>query len=429
VFSLWGKYLFSQKGNITYIAMIEPNFSIFMGRTNRFCSAILFGKLTSFQSNAKVVFSDVAVITFGKKEIIHGDSDDDTDDEDGQPKVLKSEQINCPTIRFRIVNLLHANRSGEIIDANLKAVATVDAKNCILGAGGEKVFRNAMQKVSSEDESINFGKGVVDVLKKGASVTKTATHGVKKVAIKSATLTKTLTIKQAEKLQNSISRVSQFGHGKDGVPTRAAESTSLHTSISDSGSEMMTEIANAIDSNIVIQEETNMDQPNLVFANIDIDPDQHPFFRSTWIVKHSLNVSSPLLTRSARKKVAANGGFWPEELNNVEGLKKSINFDQLLVSITGQSKVAGVTVYEQQIYTMENLRFGYEFKSCLMQNPDNSIFVRVGDVDMIQKQRYAQTKAVGVASDPMQEFPVGLRSKPAKLDELLVDVHEGEEVA
>ena len=362
---------------------------------NRFCSAILFGKLTSFQNNAKVVFSDVMVITFGEKGISHGDSDDDdSDDEDGHkeqdPQVPRTEKINCPTIRFRIVNQLHANRSGEIIDANLNAVATIDAKDSILGVGGEKVFRNAMQKVSSENERIHFGQGVVGVLKKGAHVTKTATHGVKNVAIKSANMTKTLTKKQAEKINNSIHRVKQFTKMK-GMPSLAVDSTHSTTSTSDIDAGLLAEMVN---NNFMFQEETNMDQPNLVYANIGISPASHPFFRSTWLVNHTLDVSSPLLTRSVRKKVAANGGYWPEELNNVEGVKKSIHFDQLLVSISGQSKVAGSTVYEQQIYTLDDLKIGCEFKSVLMQNPDNSIFVRVGDVNMIQKQKYEQTKDV-----------------------------------
>lgn len=371
-----------------------------------FCSAILFGKITSFQSNARVTFSDVMVISFGMKEFIEDDESVDGsvgEDENQVPQAPKMERIVCPTIRFRIVNQLHSNRSGEIIDASLNTVATVDAKNSILGVRSEKHFHNAMQKtVTSENDNIRQTmKSVVNVVKKGVDASTTvmkkgaevttqsvmiASHGVKNVVQKSATKTK----KQAGKVMNTLTR----SHQLKGMPPLTVESARLSDSfdLNSSRSDGEMEMLSGMDANIVIQEETNVDQPNLVFSKVNVDPDSHPFFKSTWLVTHKLDVSSPFLTRSARKKVCANGGYWPEGLNNVEGIKKSIDFDQFLVSFMGTNKISGSNVYAQMIYTKDNVKYGYEFKSILMQNPDNSILVRDSDINFVQKQKYEQTK-------------------------------------
>ena len=102
---------------------------------------------------------------------------------------------------------------------------------------------------------------------------------------------------------------------------------------------------------------------------------------------HRLDASSPLLTKSARKKVLKNGGHWPDALKSNEDIGNSIHFDNLLVSFKGKSKIAGTPVYHQELYTMDDIKIGVEFQSCLIQNPDGSIFVQLKDIDMVQKER------------------------------------------
>jgi hypothetical protein len=406
---------------------------------NRFCSAILFGKITSFQSNARVAFSDVMVISFGKKELIEDDESVDGsvgEDEYQVPQAqAQMEKIMCPTIRFRIVNLLHSNRSGQIIDASINTVATVDAKNSILGGRSQKEFHNAMQKtVTSENESIRqtmksvvnvVKKGVdasTNVMKKGADATTQsvmiASHGVKNVVQKSATKTK----KQATKVMKTLGL-------KAPRTVQSARSSDSFEFSSPSDGEM--EMLSGMDADIVFQEETNVDQPNLVFSKVNVDPDSHPFFKSTWLVTHKLDASSPFLTRSARRKVCANGGYWPEELNNSEGIEKSIDFDQFLVSFVGTSKISGSSVYAQMIYTKDCVKYGYEFKSILMQNPDNSILVRDSDINFVQKQKYEQTKIYSAPASQDSLVVEGttngdaVASSSMKANEFLPNIQEG----
>lgn len=383
------------------------------------------------------------VISFGKKELIEDDEslDGSVGEDENQVPQAQMEKIMCPTIRFRIVNLLHSNRSGQIIDASINTVATVDAKNSILGVRSQKEFHNAMQKtVTSENESIRqtmksvvnvVKKGVdasTNVMKKGADVTTQsvmiASHGVKNVVQKSATKTK----KQAEKVMKTLGlkspRTVQSARSSDSFDLN--DSFDFNSSRSDGEMEMLS----GMDANIVFQEETNVDQPNLVFSKVNVDPDSHPFFKSTWLVTHKLDASSPFLTRSARKNVCANGGYWPEELNNVEGIEKSIDFDQFLVSFMGTSKISGSSVYAQMIYTKDCVKYGYEFKSVLMQNPDNSILVRDSDINFVQKQKYEQTK---IHSAPITQNSLvvegttngdAVASSSIKADECLTNIQE-----
>ena len=404
----------------------------------RFCSAILYGKLTSFQSNAKVSFSQIICVSYGEE--VDDDDDDsvDSDDYNGMSDMHKR-KIACPTIRFRIANQLHSNQRGEIIDCSLNVFATIDAKNSILGIKSDRVFSGALKTDHSEQSFASLASirekaavgvtGVTTVLKKttggaGKGLI-SATRGVSSVIKKSAAVTKM----QAERLQGmshfrnsgKSQRVLQTGmqaerlqgmsqFRKSGKSQRvlqaleplsesmASEDSSPFSSrlaSEDSGSD---DILHEMSSNVMVQDDvmigngTNIDQPNLVFASLNVEPASHPFFRSTWVVNHRLDASSPLLTKSARKKVMRNGGFWPDELDNEAGLNACIHFDNLLVSFQGQSKIAGTQVYHQQTYTMDDLKVGFQFESVLMQNSDNSIFVRVNDVDLVKKQhRQAQS--------------------------------------
>lgn len=337
------------------------------------CSAILFGKLMSFQSNAKVAFSTIMVVNYGKKEFIENDDDSD-DDAAAAAASLEEEKLTnmrpknykfaCPILRFRIANELHSSKSGEITDANLNVFATIDAKNSILAVKSERVFGNAMQLVDSEEDlsiSSSF-RGISSVRQTAATVWKKRAHATSQ-GVKSlsrgvrARIRHSASIAQPSRLRNNYT----MGY--------------FHPS-----------------SDVYYQEETDMDQPNLVFTNVHVEPSRHPYFCSSWVVSHALDATSPLLKKSIRERIKDNNGYWPEDLQSMEGIKDSIHFDQFLVSFSGNSKIAGGAVYRQKIYTMEDLKIGFLFKSLLMRNPDNSIFVRVNDIDMVQKQKLDHRK-------------------------------------
>ena len=96
-----------------------------------------------------------------------------------------------------------------------------------------------------------------------------------------------------------------------------------------------------------------------IFSNITLESSQHPFFRRVWFGRHILNENSPLLTPDARKLVKDNGGFWPKELNDYMGVKKSLHFRHLLVNFSGTSNANATSVYAQKVYDYIDVVSGY----------------------------------------------------------------------
>jgi hypothetical protein len=86
-----------------------------------FCGAILFGKVLRIQSHAQVIFSDPIVIRYGSGVDSPVDEDEEEYTETGKKK------IPCPVLEFRIINRLFNDAGGEIIDASLNVVASIDA--------------------------------------------------------------------------------------------------------------------------------------------------------------------------------------------------------------------------------------------------------------------------------------------------------------
>ena len=85
--------------------------------------------------------------------------------------------------------------------------------------------------------------------------------------------------------------------------------------------------------------------------------------------------TSPLLTPSARRLVRKNHGFWPESLNSYQGVKDSIQFNQILVSLVGVSNITGSEVYAQKVYDYVDRVVGYQFVNVLYKADDDSLRV------------------------------------------------------
>lgn len=318
-----------------------------------FCAAILFGKITQFQGNAQIVFSSIISVTYGKGS--NGeDEDEDTTISSGTNNTQS--EIPCPVLRFKIANELHSMAKGEITDAVLHVVATIDAKNSILGIRSERVFNDAL-KLS------------------------TSTAILKKTKSEPAFDDNPPVSKNTSK-KNQLYAMRQSYYGQlDAYQNEEYNIRISDTDMDISNHASMFRSAVKTSRSLFFQEETNIDKPNLVFAEVIVTPDVHPFFSSTWVVSHRLDANSPLLKKKYRKAVSMNNGFWPQNLNNMEEVRKSIHFDDLLISFKGNSGLSGREVYHQHLYTLDDLRVGVQFKSLLMQNLDGSIYVSCKDID------------------------------------------------
>jgi len=118
-------------------------------------------------------------------------------------------------------------------------------------------------------------------------------------------------------------------------------------------------------SSMTVVHEESQDLKPLVFSKMELLESKHPLFRRVWYGRHIINQNSPLLTPNARKLVKANKGWWPAELNSAEGVRKSVQFRQLLVSLTGTANVNASAVRARKVYDYVDMNVGYRFARVL----------------------------------------------------------------
>eukprot|EP00560_Eucampia_antarctica_P002613 CAMPEP_0197843060 /NCGR_PEP_ID=MMETSP1437-20131217/47103_1 /TAXON_ID=49252 ORGANISM="Eucampia antarctica, Strain CCMP1452" /NCGR_SAMPLE_ID=MMETSP1437 /ASSEMBLY_ACC=CAM_ASM_001096 /LENGTH=207 /DNA_ID=CAMNT_0043453041 /DNA_START=477 /DNA_END=1100 /DNA_ORIENTATION=- len=110
--------------------------------------------------------------------------------------------------------------------------------------------------------------------------------------------------------------------------------------------------------------------PKMIFSNVIIKEPHHPLFKRVWIGQHILNEHSPLLKDKIKSKIKRNNGNWPDSIYNVSGIKHSLEFNDIIVSITGVSNVSGSDVYAHNIYGFNDVVLGFEFVDILLYEND-----------------------------------------------------------
>ncbi len=315
-----------------------------------FAGAIIFGKLMQFQCDAKVKFSSIVVVTYGPGLL--------------EKKMKDDNDLGCPELVFRIVNLLHDNQFGDVIGAELHTVATVHKNNSIIQQQtSNDQFSNALQSTRNLMEGINNRRSYFTPQMpqfKRQKIIEQNTHPDERPLPNSPSKASTSNKRgMRKKFQNFLSVKQQHGYNH---------------------SEMLVHSR----SLVIVDQEKEVEMPNLVFEKLDLFPSNHPCFNTSWIVKHTLNEFSPLVKKEVRNKI--RDGMWPSNLNTEDGVKESIDFDQLLVSFKGMSKATGTDVYAHKVYKMDNLEFGRKFESILQRKSNGGIGVISDDIDKTKPQ-------------------------------------------
>ena len=88
-----------------------------------------------------------------------------------------------------------------------------------------------------------------------------------------------------------------------------------------------------------------------------------------------------------KRLIRKNNGYWPEELNNFTDVRKSLLFNQILVSLNGVSNLSAQEVYAQKIYDFVDVNIGYQFVNTLYK--DDAGILKV-DTDLINDVREQQ---------------------------------------
>ena len=91
---------------------------------------------------------------------------------------------------------------------------------------------------------------------------------------------------------------------------------------------------------------------------------------------------SPVLTSHARKLVRKNGGFWPKELNTYEGVRDSIELDQIVVNLSGTSNISAASVYAQKTCAEDSLKVGTRFLKIVYKHEvTGRMMLQIDDID------------------------------------------------
>ena len=287
------------------------------------CGAILFAKFSRAQSFAQVLFSDPMVIRYGTGlvDLASDDDDDDEEEEDEAHKrgdeassgrLVKESHLPCPYLEFRIANRLNSVKGGEIIDASLNIVASIDASQACstLQVGQRRRGKKGKKKGPRKDNKVRRRK-----------TESTETENLPKVTL--------------EDLEAAL------------------------------------EAAGENKNQEVEEDPTGRFVPKRIFSKLEVETPDHPFFKRMWTVRHKLDEFSPLLRSQARKMVQRNKGYWPQELNSAIGIRNAICFDQILVSMSGTSNADANSVYAQKAYTFQDVYIGYRFVNTLYRDESN----------------------------------------------------------
>lgn len=302
------------------------------------CGAILFVKVSRVQSFAQVVFSDAVVVRYGSG--LQASEEEDTMAQDGDDDVnLEDGKTPCPVLEFRIANKMNSISGGEIIDCAINLVASIDPSQA---AGLSKVTTRRRRRG-----------------KKGKRGPPKMTPTVKKVEAVKAEDDDDDEDDDAEEAKETL--LSKLGLGAKEGPMGTTSKTS-----------------GAINKKGDLQR---------VFAKIEPESFDHPYFKRVWVIRHHVTEESPLLNQYAREMLKRNQGSWPRELNNPAGIRAAIQFDNLVVSFSGTSNADANSVYAQHVYDYGDISVGYSFCNMLYRDvEDDTLFVDMNLINDVMEQ-------------------------------------------
>jgi hypothetical protein len=318
---------------MTIIVTVEAFVGILFGSM---CGAILFAKVARIQSFAQVIFSDPIVIRYGSGVVTESD---DASDDGSSSLDTDIVHIQCPVLEFRICNRLNSTKGGEIIDASLNIVASIDASQACVTVRNATKRRRRGRKGKKRGPRQRGPVRQKDLHPNDANPKATPPVPPYDVAPVIKRNSSEDSLQSLAKNNGAVQSVGKTHQAFDEDPT----------------------------GHLV---------PKRIFSKLEIESPDHPFFKRVWMVRHTLNHYSPLLKTHARELVKQNNGYWPIELNSHEGVRGAIHFDQILVSLSGTSNADANSVYGQKVYDFIDMNVGYRFVNQLYRDPmDGSLRV------------------------------------------------------
>mmetsp|Transcript_1101 Transcript_1101/g.2358 ORF Transcript_1101/g.2358 Transcript_1101/m.2358 type:complete len:322 (+) Transcript_1101:1038-2003(+) len=297
------------------------------------CGAILFGKVLRIQSHAQVTFSDPIVIRYGSGLLEASSGDNDDYDDEG-----KDDKIPCPVLEFRIVNQLFDQPGGEIMDASLNVVASVNARDA------DPILVDALNSSRRSKHLRTYSYRPEDW------------YGNNRPPLNTSDSLLSDNLSDAASLDSRRSKRKFFQF-------------------------LMSKNHNAID-----EDPSSMLIEKLIFSKMYFEQCEHPFFKRVWVGRHILNAESPLVRPKVKREIQKNKGYWPKDRNNYTAVRKSVLFNQILVSLNGVSNLSANEVYAQKIYDYVDVNVGYKFVPILYKHGDGTLRVDTDFINDVREQ-------------------------------------------
>eukprot|EP00544_Gedaniella_sp_CCMP2646_P003330 CAMPEP_0202510394 /NCGR_PEP_ID=MMETSP1361-20130828/53271_1 /ASSEMBLY_ACC=CAM_ASM_000849 /TAXON_ID=210615 /ORGANISM="Staurosira complex sp., Strain CCMP2646" /LENGTH=726 /DNA_ID=CAMNT_0049144655 /DNA_START=114 /DNA_END=2294 /DNA_ORIENTATION=+ len=297
-------------------AQILTTFESFVGLLYAsFCGAIIFGKVARARSHAQVIFSDPIVVRYGPG-VAEATSDDSSSEEEAN--VAKEERLPCPVLEFRVLNRLHSVKGGEIMDATMNVVASIDESQACTTV--RRAARGRRRKGRRKRQPSNHRWPAIPC-----------------------------TVSEQQSLEASAMSLSN----DDDDSVRAA------LFLDQTGGKTYQAVDEDLGGDCT---------PRRIFAKLELETPEHPFFKRVWTARHTLNAKSPLLSTQIRRRIRENNGFWPSDLNHYNHVRACIHFDQILVSLSGTSNADANSVYSQKVYDYVDVNVGYRFANVIYRD-------------------------------------------------------------
>lgn len=342
---------------ITVICSLESFIGVLY---SGFCGAILFGKVLRIQSHAQVEFSDPMVIRYGSGVDVQVESDDDNDDDEEDNIIPK---IPCPVLEFRVVNKLFAQVGGEIMDGSLNVVANIDAKDV---DDADLTTSERSTSIGLDGSPSSEGFGADPTAKNGTARRRGSTFGNAKLA---------------RGINQIGSGIGQIGSGIGSGINHIGHGINEIGRIS-GVSRLVGKRDQAFD-----EDPTAKLVNKRMFSKMLIEASDHPFFKRVWVGRHILDETSPIVKPKVKRQIRRNRGYWPSRLNNHEGVRESLQFNQILVSLNGVANVSASDVYAQKIYDFVDINVGYQFVNILYKDSDGTLKVDTNLLNDVREQK------------------------------------------
>lgn len=432
-----------------------------------FAGAVILGKIMRYNAIASVVWSDPMVLRYGQGAVvaeIPETQDSYEDVNDGQEDSNDEDEIPFPVLEFRVANSAFAREGCEIAQARINVWASILAEHAstkvkdatkksaqirrqkgmgLLGKGigslGEKAVFDAGGKMKAAGKKVGAGMSRVSAARK--AVGGSMSHHAAKVCSPASSFAHTVRSSFAgsgldsseQSADSSIFAIPEGGGATNKPPhtvddvDRDLPDRESKTDISKAQKDMnaLQAQTDAVQEYLDLQDQSGGTScrhvamledptndsglsPSTIYSKIKLENDSHPLFKRTWILRHRLDVHSPLLDSIAHDLIAANDNSFPAALNSWQALKRHVRFQEIMVTLNGMDNITGNTVYGQKTYSLQDLTIGWRFANTLLMKSDGTVGVDLSFLNDVLEQR-------GGGGEPLVE---GMFSNASSFDDL-----------